>query len=289
MESPRDDPAAPPVFTIVCASNNPAVLERFLLPSVRTQTVSHELRVVDTVARPYPSAAAALNAGAAGARGRYLLFVHNDVAWDSPDFLRDAAAHLDRLPRVGAAGVIGVSGEGRNQAARYRNAVLAGEPPGVLSGVPRTVPTTVQTADELLLIVPAAEFRAQSFDEETCGGWHLYAVDYCLSARRRGLEVYVLPLLVRHLSGGRVDAAYFRTLGAVVRKHRAANRWIYTTCDPWATFLPLWALRGGYHARVGWRAVKGAALRSLLSLPAPLLPQKWRLKKEARRAARVTA
>lgn len=229
-----------PAFSIICASHRPDVLARFLLPSVHSQDLTCELRVVDTTRGGFTSCAAALNAGAAGAKGQYLMFVHQDVAWDSPDFLRRAAALLDGLAQVGAAGIVGMSSKGWSWKKRGRNAVLLGEFPGKLEGWALIEsPEAAQTVDDQLLIVPADVFRRLPFDAVTCDGWHLYGVDYCLSVARLGLRVYVLPLLVHHLSPGRVDAEYFRTLRKVLIKHRRRYRWIYTTCAPWTTRLPV--------------------------------------------------
>ena len=229
-----------PLFSVICASNRRDVLERFLLPSVRAQDVPYELRVVDTTLERFTSCAAALNMGASGARGHYLLFVHQDVAWEEPDFLRRAAALLDGLPDLAIAGVIGMSDKGKTQAERGRNAVLLGDFPGVLHGwKPIETPEVVQTVDDQLLILPAHIFRRLSFDAETCVGWHLYAVDYCLSAAQLGLRTYVLPMRVHHLSSGTVDASYFRTLRKVVAKHRRLYPWIYTTCGAWTTRRPV--------------------------------------------------
>lgn len=229
-----------PLFTIICASNRPDVLSRFLLPSVRSQDVPCELRVIDTTVERFTSCAAALNAGARGANGRYLMFVHQDVAWDASDFLRQAARLLDGLPHLGAAGIIGMSDKGRTQRERGRHVVLLGDLPGTLHGwTPIQAPESVQTVDDQLIIVPAAIFRRLPFDATTCNGWHLCAVDYCLSAAEQGLRVYVLPLLVHHLSAGKVDESYFRTLRNVLAKHRRRHVWVYTTCGAWTTRRPV--------------------------------------------------
>ena len=257
MLSPNDkNGVTDPVFSIICASHRPDVLARFLQPSVRSQRLPCELRVVDTAREGFASCAAALNAGAAGTRGRYLMFVHHDVAWESADFLQRAAEFLDRLPRLGAAGIVGMSDKGGTWQRRGRNAVLPGEFPGKLDGwAPIESPETAQTVDDQMLIIPAGVFRRLRFDDSTCDGWHLYGADYCLSVARLGLQVYVLPLLVHHLSPGKVDAAYFRTLRKVIVKHRRHYRWIYTTCAPWTTRLPVLLQEMYMHAQAPVRRV----------------------------------
>ncbi len=235
-----------PTFTIVCVTNDRATLERFLLPSLEKQTASYELRLVDNAIERHPSAAAALNAGARGARGKHLAFIHQDVALLSPTALADAAAAMDKLPDVGIAGPIGMAECGPDwKWGVGHGAVLGGDWPGkpVPGFTPVTGPTPVQTLDELLLIIPATVFARCTFDEKACNDWHLYGVDYSLTVRSLGLTAYVLPIPVLHLSLGTIGLVYFKALARVVRKHRSVRR-IFTTCA--ATYAvprlvaPLW-------------------------------------------------
>jgi len=259
--------AASPLFTVICLSNDPGVLGRFLLKSLEAQTLPYELRVVDTTRQKVASCAAGLNAAAREARGKYLVFVHHDVALVSPDFLAQAAGWLETLPDVGIAGAVGMSDRGENQAERGRGRILCGEFPGRIEGfTPVERPEVVQTLDELLVIIPAEVHRRLPFDESVCDDWHLYAVDYCLSVRRLGLQAYVLPMLVHHLSGGGVNRAYFRTLAKVVRKHRQDYLQIFTTCDPWTTRGPRFRNAAGYYLRRFYRDCKGAVLRVMCRL-----------------------
>ncbi len=256
-----------PDFTVVCVSHRPEILRDWLSPSLASQSARLEIRIVDSSTEHFPSCAAALNAGAADARGRYLLFVHHDVAWDSVDFLSELAKKLDALPSLGAAGVVGpVDHPSCRHRDRSRGQILAGQRPGVLTGSRVDNPEEVQTVDELMLIVPATVFQQLKFDEQTCDSWHLYAVDYCLSVRTRGLKVYVLPAVVRHASPGAVDRAYFKTLTKLCRKHRANVPKIYTTCDPWSTRGPDWINPVLFHLRRSIRNVKGMLLTTLIAV-----------------------
>ncbi|MDB5294854.1 MAG: hypothetical protein JWO31_837 [Phycisphaerales bacterium] len=284
----------PPVFTVVCVSHRPDVLERWLLPSLRSQPQeAYEFRLIDSRTRPARSCAAGLNAGAAGARGRYLMFVHHDVAWDDPNFLADVAARLDQVPNLGVAGVAGVEGRAGRPYAVPVNAVLAGERPGMLVGEPITDTRPVEAVDELLLIVPTDQFGAQAFDEAACDDWHLYGVDYCLTAARRGRAVVALPFVVRHRSPGSPDRAFFRTLDHLRRKHRGHARLIRSTVGVWRTGGPdglaYVCYRCGGLVRLGLRQILAAAY----ALPPAVLPPAVRRKQAAwvrwRRAVREHA
>lgn len=246
---------ATPEVRVVVASNRPDVLERLLLSSLRRQSLAHAVRVVDARAEGHASAAAALNAGAAGGDEPYLLFAHQDVAFDDPDFLARAVALMRALPDLAVAGPVGTIGArwGRR---RPVGRFTMGEPPAEVTLGPLGAPTPVTTLDELMLFVPRAWFARQPFDADACPGWHMYGVDYCLSALARGGVPYALPLRVYHLSGGTLDADYYRTLARVARKHRARHRALPTMSESWPTLLPA-ALQKP------WHRVKAAARYAL--------------------------
>jgi len=78
------------------------------------------------------------------------------------------------------------------------------------------------------------------FDEEVCDNWHLYGVDYSLSARNLGLEVFVLPLEAYHRSVGYSGSeSYYKSLQKVLRTHRKEYKYVYTTMGDWPTAVPV--------------------------------------------------
>jgi hypothetical protein len=91
-----------------------------------------------------------------------------------------------------------------------------------------------RTLDEMLLIIPAKVFENSKFDEEVCDNWHLYGVDYSLSTYQEGRNVCVLPNPVVHLSLGKADKEYFRTLMKLIEKYRN-EKIINTVFGPWST------------------------------------------------------
>jgi hypothetical protein len=226
-------------WTIICVYNRRDLLERYLLPSIRRQDMSAELRLVDNTESKFRSAAEALNHAASGASGAYLLFVHQDVEFLSSTFLSEANRYMTTLPDCGVAGLVGAAKE--RYLRRLRNVVVPGESDieSIDGSQVLHHPVEVQTLDELLLIVPRDLFREMPFDAVTCNGWDLYGVDYSLSCRRSGLKAYALPLTVRHVSGGRLGLQYYKTLRQVIRKHMPDCGTIYTTCGVWHPCLPI--------------------------------------------------
>lgn len=238
------------MISVVCVYNNKDTLNDNLLKSLKGQTLSPELILLDNTGSKFLSAAAALNYGGAKATGKYIMFVHQDVNLFSNTWLDDAEKLLDTIPDLGIAGVAGmIGGKAEGNAKRGRNVIKHGEPSRDWAlGNPITQPAVVQTMDECLTIVPKSVFSQLKFDEETCDHWHLYAVDYCLSVPKLGLTAYAIPMSIYHHSRGifgegkRSDPsakAYYRNLKDLLKKHRESYKRIYTTNGEWNTAYPV--------------------------------------------------
>ncbi len=225
------------MISVVCVFNDRHVLDDSLVGSLLGQA-KHEVILLDNVAGTYLSAATALNAGAKRAKGKYVMFVHQDVELVGAGWLDAAERCLEKLPRLGMAGVIGMNALGSTRQERLRGCAWGGE----VLGRPLREPEEVQTVDEIVLIVPRAEFLG--FDEETFDGWHCYGADYCLTMIEQGRRVYVIPGYVFH--GRKVSAPageegvrqLWRTLKSVrfylkrlYRKHGKHFERIYTTTN----------------------------------------------------------
>jgi hypothetical protein len=234
------------MISVVCVYNNLKILDDVFLKSLGSQTAEFELIPVDNTQGRFRSAAEALNDGGKRATGRYILFVHQDVSLAPDTFLEDVEKVMDSLANPGIAGVAGAYDK------LVVTNIMHGDPPCSFGDARVDRPAPVQTVDECLFIIPRTVFSALAFDEKACNDWHLYAVDYSLSIKEKGYEVYVLPSVVRHLSMGVDDSilnvilsigshtgGYYRSLDKVLRKHRPYTGWIYTTCGVWDTRNPL--------------------------------------------------
>jgi len=67
------------MISIVCVYNDEITLKDYLLKSLENQTSKHELILIDNTQGKYKSAAGALNWGGGKAKGKYIMFVHQDV------------------------------------------------------------------------------------------------------------------------------------------------------------------------------------------------------------------
>jgi hypothetical protein len=231
------------VISVVTVYNDRAVFDAMLRASLARQRATYELIALDNAAGTYRSAARALNEGGRRATGEFLLFAHQDVRFDSPAWLDEAERLLSAHPDLGIAGVAGARAPDAGAGERVIvSNIEDSSPPQRHGHVFLERPERVATVDECAFFVPRPVFARVPFDESTCDGWHLYAVDYSLAVRELGLQPYVLPLPLYHASGGAVvrlgsfatfERAYFRTLRKVIRKHRALSARLDTTCGTW--------------------------------------------------------
>jgi glycosyltransferase involved in cell wall biosynthesis len=223
------------MISVVCVYNNKEILEEFLLKSLKKQSVEYELFLMDNRNGKFKSAAEALNKGAEEAKGKYIMFVHQDIDLKSDKWLENVEKTLDSLDNVGIAGVAG--------RIKYRKGIVTtiedGIPPQKIPSFNFKTPVKVQTLDECLFIIPKSIFNTLQFDEKTCDDWHLYAVDYSLTIKDRGFDVYVIPSFLYHRSPGYSYSEMFNlTLKKVLKKHWKEGV-IYTTMKNWITFYPV--------------------------------------------------
>ena len=169
------------------------------------------------------------------------MFMHQDVLLYSRDWLKKAEDWLSTQSKIGVAGVAGMVKpklfDQREACLRFyllrklgklslwfqrygRGNVLHDRAAVPWGGRFISDITSVQTVDELVLIVPARIFDHTKFDETVCDGWHLYGVDFALTASQKSYKAYILPCSVFHRSAGYVDDAYIRTLARIIKKHK---------------------------------------------------------------------
>jgi hypothetical protein len=161
------------------------------------------------------------------------MFVHQDVDLISETWLMKAKKLLDKLPKLGIAGVAG-----KNSIKGIFTNIKHGTPPHPAGEIHLENPIEVQTLDECLIIIPKSVFQYLKFDEKTCSDWHLYAVDYSLDVQKRGLKAYVIPLPIYHRSIGQLSEGYFMTLRKILKKHKDF-KWVHTTMGDWYTRAPV--------------------------------------------------
>lgn len=223
------------MISIICVYNNKEILDNFLIKSLNNQTKNYDLILLDNTKNKFKSAAEALNYGGKKAKGKYLMFIHQDMDLCSVNTLETFESILNSITDLGIAGVAGKKNIG-----------------GVITNIKHGIdysyagrfqiknPTKVQTLDECLIIIPKSIFCDIEFDENVCDNWHLYAVDYSLNVKTIGLNSYVIPLQLYHKSNAlSYNNEYYITLEKLLNKHKNSYRFIYTTMGSWSTFVSL--------------------------------------------------
>jgi len=193
-----------------------------------------------------------LNYGGRKAKSDYIMFVHQDVDLSSNTWLEEVEKILNELSNLGIAGVAGRS---KNEDGVITN-IKYDNPPRLAGKIQIGKPTEVQTVDECLTIIPKSVFTKLQFDENTCNEWHLYAVDYSLSIRKLGYNIYIIPMYIYHLSigfkpKGKLKAvlegiypkSYYLSMKKLMNKHKIYYKKIYTTCGIYKTTCPLFLQR----------------------------------------------
>jgi len=234
------------MISVICVYNNKKNLENYLLKSIKNQTTKVELILLDNREGRFKSAAEALNYGGEQAKGKYLMFVHQDIILNSHLWIEKVERMLDKLPNFG---VVGVAGKYKNTKAVITN-IEHGIPKQAAGEIHIKKLKKVQTVDECLIIIPKTVFSILQFDEKVCSGWHLYAVDYCLSVKRFGFGSYVIPIFAYHRSPGcSMSKKYFVILKKILKKHKNCYKMIYTTMGNWSTMYPVCISRVYFWAR----------------------------------------
>jgi GT2 family glycosyltransferase len=219
----------PKTLSVICVYNNKQILESFLLESLKKQNINYELILINNVNNEFTSAAKALNYAATKATGDYLLFVHQDIFFYDSNILKDLLYYAQSKPNA----IIGIAGTTENN--EVLTNILHDIPPRPagkrIDGIHK-----VETVDECLFLIDRNIFNKIKFDENSINGWHLYAVDYCLEAKKYGYPSYVIGIdNIYHRSPGfSFNNQYFLILKQIIHKHRQI-KYIYTTMGKWPT------------------------------------------------------
>jgi hypothetical protein len=210
-------------ISIVSCVNDITILRENLLKSVKKQkAIKYELICIDNTNNKFNSLTSALNYGGKKAKGKYIMFVHQDVYLCNDKWLYRSKRIMDKLPKIGAAGIAGVN----NKNEKIGFIIDRGR----YWGKPLKKPEVVQTLDEQLIIVPNRIFKINKFDLSF--KYHSYVADYCLKVKKLDFYVYVLPLSVEHnsLTIATLNASKINSEDRILfEKHKNYRKIIYKT------------------------------------------------------------
>ncbi len=172
------------------------------------------------------------NRGVARASGEVLLFSHDDVEIVTPDLAPRLLAHLRNYDLVGIAGPTKLLGGNWLSAGwpHLRGQIGARGPqrPRLLAsvfGVQPGLAAPVEALDGVFFAARREVVDRIRFDEETFDGWHLYDLDFSLSAHHAGFRAAVCQdVCLIHDSRGDYRADWQRYVDRFEAKHRARLR-----------------------------------------------------------------
>lgn len=198
-------------FTLICACNDPRILNENLLAS----PFAHHCQVL--IQYGYTNVPLAYNEAMPAATGDILIFAHQDVYM--PDSfegeLRQSLLCLGRTDW----GVLGPAGQ--SASGGYGYVLDRGQP----WGKHRNLPIEVDTLDELLLIVKRGDYQ---FDQ-AMPNHHLIGADLCMQARARQQSRWAIRAYCSHnskTSYGPPEPTFWLAADYLMRK--------------WPQFLPIY-------------------------------------------------
>lgn len=226
-----------PLVSIITIVNDKSRYEGFT-ESLETQNFkAFELIPVMNMAGELQGAREGLRLGASKASGKFLLFSHPDIRFQDADALGDfvnAASEISEFGVVGAAGAAANEHGGRD----IVSSICQGDGKTPISDLPcgRTPSgaESVQTVDECFFMMDAEYYREHPFPERK--GWHLYAVEACLSAIKNGMKNYVVPARLWHMSDGKsLDPEYVKQVKGMCKDEKRNFDVLHTTVKSWKT------------------------------------------------------
>lgn len=222
------------MMSIICVYNNENILEEYLIKSLNRQTEKYELILIDNRENKFKSAASALNFGAKKAHGEYLVFAHQDIYFSDENWIKNTTKQLKNLNNTGIVGVAGKTID-----SLVRSNIKQGLNPVDVSPFKITKAEKASTLDECLFIIPKTVFDKYNLNEDICDDWHLYAVEYVYNIKNQGLEAYIIPTTLEHMSkGASMSETYYTTLPKLQKKY--LKRGLIRTCmGDWFTFIPV--------------------------------------------------
>jgi hypothetical protein len=159
----------------------------------------------------------------------YLIFCHQDVLADRGQTIEDllrAIAELNTRDKKWA-----VAGNaGGTETLRMAMKITDGNGVWKVGRLPREV----QSLDENFILVRQG---AGAMASEELDGFHLYATDICLNARRRGGSCYVIDFHLTHLSNGKAAKGFDASLKRFVRLWAPRTTFAYVLAPCTFVFL----------------------------------------------------
>lgn len=227
------------MITVLCCYNNGKCLNDMLVPSIKKQTQQSQLIFINNEKKNYGSAAQAYNCEVGNAEGDILVFCHQDIAFDQPDFLENVENIFKEHPNI-ILGLAGIKSDGMV----YSNLKYLGNKEFITQKRVESAIEKVESLDECFIAIKKEHFMKILFNEDLCDNWHLYAVELCYNAKNSELRLnsFVSSIAAYHkMQGGNgleVDRKYLKTLDKICVYYAKKEKKIYAPCYVVSTKFP---------------------------------------------------
>ena len=222
------------MVTFICCYNNQEELNRMFLYSYDRYCggLDYNIFLIDSKIKGYKSAAEAYNAEIESnydQMGDILIFLHQDIAFDNIDFVGNICSILSKDSNA----IIGVAGMTMDRKV-YSNLQYFNNKNFIVRNQ-LAENKYVESVDECCFAMTKELWSKVRFDEKVCFHWHLYAVDFCLTAKTLcGSNIIVIPNVIYHKEeeggGLMTDKFYLRTMWRLMAKNGKRQDVILTPC-----------------------------------------------------------
>ena len=137
---------------------------------------------------------------------------------------------LTILRKIGPYDIVGVVGRRATAKERMGNIKQGSDKKRAVRGKVVGI-EKCDTVDECFFGGYTECFQRYPFSETLCEGWHMYAVERCLAALKRGDNVFVVDADLTHISGGKIDHAYNITFYKISKQYKSTVKCLATTCE----------------------------------------------------------
>lgn len=193
------------MISIICCYNNKKQFNT-MMKSLASQNVKYEVIGIDNCNNRFTSASRALNFGASHANGDILVFLHQDIVFNSSSSLENFIEVVSDYDAI-----VGLYGASR-KSNQFEDDLYI-----------------VDTLDECCIGMTRSMWEKYKFNESLCDNWHLYSVELCIRAKSDGKLIVTGNFDISHLSVGNVNEAYMATFKRLIKEYKNIG-WVCTTC-----------------------------------------------------------
>lgn len=240
--------------TIVCCYNKQSVFNK-MLHSLKSQSEDVEVIEINNSDGKFSSCSAAFNSVIDQIRTKYVIFSHQDILYNTEYSLSNI---LDYFEKIGPYDIVGVVGRRATAKERMGNIKQGSDKKRAVRGKVVGI-EKCDTVDECFFGGYTECFQRYPFSETLCEGWHMYAVERCLAALKRGDNVFVVDADLTHISGDKIDHAYNITFYKISKQYKSTVKCLATTCEDAPTAV---GLRELYYIKRELHVIKRDFLQS---------------------------